>query len=170
MSVHAPLAHAAVDPPARGPRGGRRTCALQLLGAAGSDAARRKHMETASVSNAPAQRSPGAAGPASAAQGSLGSRTVVVPVDPPAVGALVDGCDVHWQPFDRPPTHAWAVAALAVVGATAVGWRWAGRPGTVRTITMGPGGWVSFKGVKPPPLTAAKPWWAHVLRAERLHT
>jgi len=59
------------------------------------------------------------------------------------------------------------VAALAVAGATAVGWRWAGRPPAVRSITMGHGGWVSFKGAQPPPVTAPRPWWAHLLRAQR---
>jgi hypothetical protein len=58
-----------------------------------------------------------------------------------------------------------AVNALAVAGATAVGLRWAARPPAVRTITMGPGGWVSFKGAKPPPLGPRRPWWAVLLRA-----
>ena len=58
-----------------------------------------------------------------------------------------------------------AVGALAVVGATVVGWRWAGRPPSVRTVTMGPGGWVSFKGTTAPPLRSRRPWWAVLLRA-----
>jgi hypothetical protein len=62
-----------------------------------------------------------------------------------------------------------AVGALAVAGATAVGLRWAGRPPAPRTITMGPGGWISFKGFKPPPVTGRRPWWAVLLRA-RQHT
>lgn len=61
-----------------------------------------------------------------------------------------------------------AVGALAVAGATAVGLRWAARPAAVRTITMGPGGWVSFKGVRPPPLGPRRPWWAVLLRAQPL--
>lgn len=61
-----------------------------------------------------------------------------------------------------------AVAALAVAGATAVGLRWAARPAAVRTISMGPGGWVSFKGAKPPPLGPRRPWWAVLLRAQPL--
>ncbi len=61
-----------------------------------------------------------------------------------------------------------AVGALAVAGATAVGLRWASRPAAPRTITMGPGGWVSFKGLGPPPVGARRPWWAVLLRAQRL--
>lgn len=39
-----------------------------------------------------------------------------------------------------------AVGALGIAGATAVGLCWASRPAAPRTVTMGPGGWVSFKG------------------------
>ena len=60
-----------------------------------------------------------------------------------------------------------AVGALAVAGATAVGLRWASRPAAPRTITMGPGGWVSFKGLKPPRTGPPRPWWAVLLRAQR---
>ena len=61
-----------------------------------------------------------------------------------------------------------AVGAMAVAGATAVGLRWASRPAAPRTITMGPGGWVSFRGL-PPPRTGrqGRPWWAVLLRAHR---
>ena len=43
-----------------------------------------------------------------------------------------------------------AVGALAVLGATAVGLRWAARP-PVRTLTVGPG-WITYRGsaVRPP--------------------
>ena len=61
-----------------------------------------------------------------------------------------------------------AVSALAVAGATAVGLRWASRPAAPRTITMGPGGWVSFKGLPPPRVGPRRPWWAVLLRAQRL--
>ena len=60
-----------------------------------------------------------------------------------------------------------AVGALAVAGATAVGLRWASRPAAPKTITMGPGGWVSFKGLTPPPIRRRRPWWAVLLRAQR---
>jgi hypothetical protein len=76
-------------------------------------------------------------------------------------------------PAARPPlppdrAGALAVAALAVVGATAVGWRWAGRPARIGPITMGPGGWVSVKGARPPADPGNRPWWARLLRAYRL--
>ena len=60
-----------------------------------------------------------------------------------------------------------AVGALAVAGATAVGLRWASRPAAPREISMGPGGWVSFKGLAPPPIEPRRPWWAVLLRAHR---
>jgi hypothetical protein len=71
---------------------------------------------------------------------------------------------------DLPPAQAGAlaVAALAVVGATAVGWRWAARPARIGPITMGPGGWVSVKGARPPADPGDRPWWAKLLRAYRL--
>ncbi len=61
-----------------------------------------------------------------------------------------------------------AVGALAVAGATAVGLRWASRPAAPKTITMGPGGWVSFKGLTPPPVGPRRPRWAVLLRAQRI--
>ncbi|WFE27769.1 hypothetical protein O7623_00695 [Solwaraspora sp. WMMD791] len=46
------------------------------------------------------------------------------------------------------------------------------RPPTVRSITMGPGGWVSLKGLPGagPRVVADghRPWWARMLRARRL--
>jgi hypothetical protein len=57
------------------------------------------------------------------------------------------------------------LGAFAVAGATAVGLRWAARPAAVRSISMGPGGWVSFKGVKQPHPAGPRPWWAVLLRA-----
>ena len=61
-----------------------------------------------------------------------------------------------------------ATTAITAVVALAVAAR---RPSpAVRTVTMGPGGWVSFKGVPGPPLrpAARRPWWARALRAHRL--
>lgn len=79
------------------------------------------------------------------------------------------------EPAQEPaqaPARGWSgVVALAVVGATAVGWRWASRPPAVRTISMGPGGWVSFKNSKgkaPRTLPGRRPRWARLLRAQRL--
>jgi len=56
-----------------------------------------------------------------------------------------------------------AIATAAAVAATRH------RP-AIGDITMGPGGWVSVKGLPKPRLRPApsRPWWAHVLRAQRL--
>jgi len=58
-----------------------------------------------------------------------------------------------------------AVSVVAVSAAVALR-----RRPVIGTVTMGPGGWVSFKGVGSPPLRdgSPRPWWAHVLRAHRL--
>jgi hypothetical protein len=60
---------------------------------------------------------------------------------------------------------AFAVAVLtAAVAVTA-----RRRPPAIGAVTMGPGGWVSLRGVRPPTLRPAdRPWWARVLRARRL--
>jgi hypothetical protein len=71
------------------------------------------------------------------------------------------------HPAQGPVYAGLAVGALAVAGATAVGLRWASRPAAPRTITMGPGGWVSFKGLPPPRTGPPRPWWAVLLRAQR---
>ncbi|GAA2908569.1 hypothetical protein Acy02nite_88220 [Actinoplanes cyaneus] len=46
------------------------------------------------------------------------------------------------------------------------------RPPAIRSVTMGPGGWVSLKGMQAPPMRSAaapgRPWWARALRARRL--
>ena len=68
---------------------------------------------------------------------------------------------------DGPVYAGIAVGAMAVAGATAVGLRWASRPAAPREISMGPGGWVSFKGLAPPPIEPRRPWWAVLLRAHR---
>jgi hypothetical protein len=60
-------------------------------------------------------------------------------------------------------------ALTAVTIAIAVAVR---RPPAIRAVTMGPGGWVSLKGMPVPPMRSAaapaRPWWARVLRARRL--
>lgn len=77
---------------------------------------------------------------------------------------------VAWR--RRLPSPWVGVAALAVLGATAVGLRWAARPpATIENVRMGPGGWVSLKnvpGVRPSP-DASRPWWAKALGAERVN-
>ena len=89
------------------------------------------------------------------------TRTTAADVDEPAA----------WR---RRLPSAWVgVAALAVVGATAVGLRWASRPpASIENVRMGPGGWVSLRnvpGVRLPTGDPSRPWWAKVLRAERVN-
>lgn len=72
------------------------------------------------------------------------------------------------------PVHAHASLAALAVGALglALGGALAARHQPVRTITMGPGGWVSFKGTPPRRAPKVVPgpraWWASALRARRL--
>jgi hypothetical protein len=66
------------------------------------------------------------------------------------------------------------VSAVAVIGvAAAAGAAVAGvrrRRPAVGRVTMGPGGWISFKNASAPALRPGRrrPWWARVLRARRL--
>jgi hypothetical protein len=81
-----------------------------------------------------------------------------------------DGVRFHPAVDVRTLTLATAAVVTAVAAAGAgVAWR-RSRP-IVGGVTMGPGGWVSFKGVASPPLHRVKgcrPWWARLLRARRL--
>jgi hypothetical protein len=82
---------------------------------------------------------------------------------------VIDGQGSRWQrtpDLDRVLTVATvtggAVAAVGLVAAAV------GRP-RVQRITMGPGGWVSFRGAGSPRLRGVRrPWWAHLLRARPL--
>jgi hypothetical protein len=57
-----------------------------------------------------------------------------------------------------------AVSTVAVSAAVALR-----RRPAVGSLSMGPGGWVSFKRTPAPPLRdAGRPWWARLLRAHRL--
>ncbi|MEV4280059.1 hypothetical protein [Actinoplanes xinjiangensis] len=60
-------------------------------------------------------------------------------------------------------------ALTAITIAVAIAAR---RPSAIRAVTMGPGGWVSLKGMPTPPMRSAavpsRPWWARALRAHRL--
>ena len=81
---------------------------------------------------------------------------------------LVDGTSCRWQPtsdLDRMATVATVTAgAVATAGVLAAALR---RP-KVQRITMGPGGWVSFKGDTGPKMRGPRrPWWAVLLRARR---
>lgn len=116
---------------------------------------------------------PAAVGPAVELPGPRPVILVPVASGDRAVGAYVlsDGM-VRYQPVvDLRQVLSVALAAVAVtaLGAgVAVGRR---RVPAVGTVTMGPGGWVSLKGVTAPALRsghAARPFWARLLRARRL--
>jgi hypothetical protein len=88
------------------------------------------------------------------------------------VGLIVeDGEAARWQPTPDVEglVRLGIVAAAAValpVGLTAALRRPAAR---VDRVSMGPGGWVSFKGFGVPRgRLQRRPWWAHLLRAHRL--
>ncbi|MGY1616204.1 hypothetical protein ACI797_05610 [Geodermatophilus sp. SYSU D00691] len=86
----------------------------------------------------------------------------------PAAPAARPSREGYWRQIPPDRAGALAVAALAVGGATAVGLRWATRPARIGPITMGPGGWVSVKGAKPPADPGDRPLWARLLRSYRL--
>jgi hypothetical protein len=89
------------------------------------------------------------------------------------VGAyLVRDGEVRYQPvWDLDEILSVALGAVVVAGvgfgiATAVR-----RPPAVGAVTMGPGGWLSLKGLAglaPRPSRGRRPWWARLLRARRL--
>lgn len=91
---------------------------------------------------------------------SRGQRTIGV--------VLLDEHGARWQrtsDVDRLVTIATVTAgAAAVAGVLAAAVR---RP-RVQHITMGPGGWVSFRGAGRARLRGPRPWWAHLLRARPL--
>jgi signal transduction protein with GAF and PtsI domain len=83
---------------------------------------------------------------------------------------LPDGAGYRWQPI-RDVDHLVTVAtvtagAVAVAGLVGAAFR---RP-RVQRITMGPGGWVSFRGTATAPSLhrSPRPWWAVLLRARPL--
>ncbi len=79
--------------------------------------------------------------------------------------AAVDRAEVDVTRLGLAALATVAVSVVAVSAAVALR-----RRPVIGTVTMGPGGWVSFKGVAAPPLRdgSPRPWWAHVLRAHRL--
>ena len=87
------------------------------------------------------------------------------------IGVVIrDGVGYRWQPT-RDLDHVVTVAtvsagAVAAAGLAAAAFR---RP-RVQRITMGPGGWVSFKGTAAAPRLRGphRPWWAVLLRARPL--
>ncbi len=61
------------------------------------------------------------------------------------------------------------LARLGIVAAAAVGVAAVHRPsGRVGPLSMGPGGWVSFRGFPTPKGERRRPWWAVLLRAHRV--
>ena len=92
-----------------------------------------------------------------------GTRTIGV--------VLLDPAGARWQrtpDLERLVTVATATGGLvAAAGCLAAALR---RPtARVDQLTMGPGGWVSFKGgEKPLPRGPRRPWWAVLLRARPL--
>jgi hypothetical protein len=88
------------------------------------------------------------------------------------VGVVItDATGTRWQrtpDLERLVTVATVAGSLvAATGFVASALRRSGAH--VDRITMGPGGWVSFKGGrKPHPNGARRPWWAVLLRAQRL--
>jgi hypothetical protein len=83
---------------------------------------------------------------------------------------LEDGAGYRWQPtrdVDQLVTVGTVtVGAVAAAGLVAAAFR---RP-RVQRITMGPGGWVSFKGGASAPRIRGprRPWWAVLLHARPL--
>ncbi|MGW1488605.1 hypothetical protein [Micromonospora parva] len=121
---------------------------------------------TAPVTGAPV-------GPVLELPGTPASALVPVVRDGRAVGAYVlSGGQVRYRPVTDPDrllaaaTGAFALAVLTAAVAV-VGRR---KPPAIGAVTMGPGGWVSLRGVRAPALRPAtpRPWWARALRAHRL--
>jgi hypothetical protein len=84
---------------------------------------------------------------------------------------LLDARGARWQPtLDLERLLAVAAAAAGLVAATGFISSALRQPGArVDRITMGPGGWVSFKGGrKPQPRGPRRPWWAVLLQARPL--
>ncbi|RIV37863.1 hypothetical protein [Micromonospora radicis] len=68
---------------------------------------------------------------------------------------------------DRLITATAGLLALGLLGA-GVALRGRRRPPAVGALTMGPGGWVSFRGVPAPAPRTPRPRWARLLGARRL--
>lgn len=82
------------------------------------------------------------------------------------IGVLVtDGEGTRWQRT----MDVEGLARLGIVAAAAVGVAAAVRRPSARVdrLSMGPGGWVSFRGFPAPKGERHRPWWAVLLRAHR---
>lgn len=90
----------------------------------------------------------------------VGDRTVGAWITGPAGTVYRPVVDVTWL----------AGAALAAIVTVAVAVVGTARPRpAIGRVTMGPGGWVSLKGLPRPRLEPEppRPWWARLLRAHR---
>jgi hypothetical protein len=103
------------------------------------------------------------------------SGPVVVPLGRPdgrPVGVvIVDRGRVRYRPVVDLEHVAWCVVAAAgLAGAAAIAATSMRSRPAIRSVSMGPGGWVSVKGATAPPLRphTKRPWWARLLQARRL--
>lgn len=103
--------------------------------------------------------------------------TVVVPVGRadgcgrPIAVVIADRDGARLRPVVDIERLAWcAVTATALAATAVVASAVSRRRPAIGSVSMGPGGWVSLKGVPLPPLRPAdrRPWWARLLRARRL--
>jgi hypothetical protein len=88
------------------------------------------------------------------------------------VGVLVDeGDGLRWQPTPDVEglVRLGIVATVAVALPVGVAWGLRRPVARVDRLSMGPGGWVSFKGFPVPKgRRKRRPWWARLLRAHRV--
>jgi hypothetical protein len=96
------------------------------------------------------------------------SAPAVVPVQRGrTIGVLVVAGDgTRWQrTVDVEGLARFGIVAAAAVGVAAAVRRPSARVGP---LSMGPGGWVSFRGFPAPKGERRRPWWAVLLRAHRV--
>ncbi|GAB3843539.1 hypothetical protein GCM10029963_18610 [Micromonospora andamanensis] len=120
---------------------------------------------------APQPVAPPPVGPVLELPGTPPAALVPVIRDGRPVGVFVaTGGRVRYRPLPDPDRLLAATAGVLAVGLVTAGITALGRrrPPTVGRLSMGPGGWVSFRGVRAPAPRAARPWWARLLRARRL--
>lgn len=119
----------------------------------------------------PQPAAPLSVGPVQELPGTPPAAVLPVTRDGRPVGVFVaTGGRVRYRPLPDPDRLLVATAGVLAVGLVTAGVTVLGRrrPPAVARLTMGPGGWVSFRGVRAPAPRAARPWWARLLRAHRL--